>query len=51
MFYFDRDDNTIHRLSKVNGLSDLGVSDISLNTDQKILVVAYSNTNIDLYHE
>jgi hypothetical protein len=48
MFYFDRDDNSIHRLSKVNGLSDLGVSDISLNTDQQILVVAYSNTNIDL---
>ena len=48
MFYFDRDDNTIHRLSKVNGLSDLGVSDISLNTDQKIMVVSYSNTNVDL---
>lgn len=48
MFYFDRDDNSIHRLSKVNGLSDLGVSDISLNTDQQILVVAYSNTNVDL---
>ncbi len=32
MFYFDRDDNTVNRLSKVNGLSDLGVSDISLNT-------------------
>jgi len=48
MFYFDRDDNTVNRLSKVNGLSDLGVSDISLNTDQDILVVSYSNTNIDL---
>jgi hypothetical protein len=48
MFYFDRDDNSIHRLSKVNGLSDLGVSDISLNTNQKILVISYSNTNVDL---
>ena len=48
MFYFDREDNTIHRLSKVNGLSDLGVSDISLNTTEKILVVSYSNTNVDL---
>jgi len=48
MFYFDRDDNVIHRLSKVNGLSDLGVSDISFNQDQDILVVSYFNTNIDL---
>jgi hypothetical protein len=48
MFYYDRDDNTVHRLSKVNGLSDLGVSDISLNQDQQILVVGYSNTNVDL---
>jgi hypothetical protein len=51
MFYFDRDDNSIHRLSKVNGLSDLGVSDISLNKDQDILVVSYSNTNVDLIFE
>jgi hypothetical protein len=51
MFYYDRDDNSIHRLSKVNGLSDLGVSDISLNQDQDILVVSYSNTNVDLIFE
>jgi hypothetical protein len=51
MFYFDRDDNSVNRLSKVNGLSDLGVSDISLNKDQKVLVVSYSNTNVDLLYD
>lgn len=50
MFYFDRDDNTVNRLSKVNGLSDLGVSDIALNTDRDLLVIAYSNTNVDLMY-
>jgi hypothetical protein len=51
MFYFDRDDNSVNRLSKVNGLSDLGVSDISLNKDQQVLVIAYSNTNVDLLYD
>ena len=51
MFYFDRDDNSVNRLSKVNGLSDLGVSAISLNTEQQVLVISYSNTNIDLLYD
>ena len=51
LFYFDREYESVHRLSKVNGLSDLGVSDISYNADQKILVVAYTNTNLDLIRE
>jgi len=51
MFYYDRDYNSVHRLSKVNGLSDLGVSDIALNKDQEIMVIAYSNTNVDLLFE
>ncbi len=48
MFWFDREYNSLHRLSKVNGLSDLGVSDIALNPETNIMVVSYSNTNVDL---
>ena len=48
LFYYDLEDNSINRLSKVNGLSDLGVSSISNNTDQKVLVIAYTNANLDL---
>lgn len=48
LFYYDKTDNRINRLSKVNGLSDIGISCIAYNSEYQTLVVAYSNTNIDL---
>lgn len=51
LFYYEKEYSSVHRLSKVNGLSDLGVSDISYNPEKKILVVSYSNTNVDLIQE
>lgn len=51
LFYFDKDDNSINRLSKINGLSDIGISSIAYNTKNKTLVVAYQNANIDLISE
>ncbi len=48
IFYFDKNDNTVNRLSKVNGLSETGVNAINYNTAYKTLVIAYSNANIDL---
>ena len=48
LFYYNKDDNSLERLNKINGLSDIGVSSIKYNNDYKTLVIAYSNTNIDL---
>ncbi len=48
LFYKDLADNTLNRLTKVNGLSDVGVSAIAYNAAQKVLVVTYTNANIDL---
>jgi len=48
IFYFDKNDNTINRLSKINGLSETGVKAINYSSEYKTLVVAYSNANIDL---
>lgn len=50
LFYFDKTDNSLNRLNKVTpgGLSDIGISSIAYSTNLNTLVVAYSNTNIDL---
>jgi len=50
LFYFDKTDNSLNRLNKVTpgGLSDIGISSIAFCSQLNILVVAYSNTNIDL---
>jgi len=48
VFYYDLEDNSINRLSTINGLSDIGVSSIAYNSNYDILIIAYTNTNIDL---
>ena len=48
LFCYDKKDNSVSRLTKISGLSDIGVSTIDYNTTTKTLVVAYTNTNIDL---
>lgn len=48
LFYFNKEDDQITRLSKVDGLSDLAVNEINYNYSDKTLVVAYSNSNIDI---
>ena len=51
LFYFDKADNTINRISKVNGLSDVGVAKVAYNPERKTLIIAYKNTNIDLLND
>jgi streptogramin lyase len=48
LFYYDKNDNSINRLSKVNGLSDVGINSIAYSFEYDALVIAYTNTNIDL---
>ena len=48
LFYYDQADNSINRLNKINGLSDVGISQIAYLDELKTLVIAYSNANIDL---
>ena len=48
LFIYDTDDYSIRILNKINGLSDAGIAKIRRNEALDILVVVYSNTNIDL---
>ncbi len=48
VFYYDKQDNSLTRITKISGLSDIGISTISYNKEYQTLVIAYSNANIDL---
>ena len=48
IFYFDKNDNSLNRLTRVNGLSDIGIARIEFNTSSNSLLVAYQNTNLDI---
>jgi len=48
LFYYDIDEYMVTRLSKVEGISDIGISAIEYSDEYKLLVVSYTNANIDL---
>jgi ligand-binding sensor domain-containing protein len=48
VFYYDKEDNSVVRITKISGLSDIGISTINYNQEYKTLVIAYTNANIDL---
>lgn len=48
MFSYNLDDNSIKRITKINGLSDIGISKIAYSGEHEMLVVLYENSNIDL---
>lgn len=50
LFYYDTQDNSINILNKINGLSDIGISTIAYNENQRKLFVAYTNANVDLIY-
>tara|TARA_B110000003_G_scaffold234164_1_gene237768 strand:+ start:9645 stop:11828 length:2184 start_codon:yes stop_codon:yes gene_type:complete len=51
LFYLNRYDNTLNRLSKVTGLSDIGVKKIAYYDSSETTIITYENCNIDLIKE
>ncbi len=48
LYYVNTSDETINRLSKITGLSDIGVKQVAYSKELDITVVTYENCNIDL---
>jgi len=48
LFYINKEDNTINRMSKVTGLSDVGIKHVAYSKELEITVITYENCNIDL---
>ena len=48
VFSLNLEDNSFEKFNKVNGLSDIGISTIAYDEALDVLLIAYSNTNIDI---
>ncbi len=48
LFFYDRNDNTIQIITKVEGLSDLEINTINFSRDQNTLLIGYANANVDI---
>lgn len=48
IFKYNKEDYSISRLTKVNILSDIGISRIAMHKSSSTLIIAYSNGNLDL---
>lgn len=51
LFYINKSDNSINYLSKLDGLSDVGVSAMFFNTNDNSLTLGYPNGLIDIYRD
>jgi len=48
LFYVDKQELSIHKLTKIDGLSDVGIGAIGIAPGSGLLVIGYTNGNIDL---
>lgn len=48
VYRYQKEDGSINRLSKINLLSDIGVRDLHYRETLDALIIAYSNSNIDV---
>jgi len=48
LFSYNKSDNSIRKMSGINGLSDVGIQRLAYSKENNVLLIAYQNANIDL---
>jgi hypothetical protein len=48
LFSYNKTDNSIQKMSGINGLSDVGIQRLAYSKENDVLLIAYQNANIDL---
>ena len=48
VFYYQTDNQSINRVSKANGLSDVDISVMKKDSENNLIIIAYQNANIDI---
>jgi len=48
LFSYNKTDNSIQKMSGINGLSDVGVQRLAYSKENNVLLIAYQNANVDL---
>ena len=48
LFSYNKSDNSIQKMTGINGLSDVGVQRLAYSKENDLLMITYQNANIDL---
>ncbi|NQU51850.1 MAG: T9SS type A sorting domain-containing protein [Bacteroidetes bacterium] len=51
LLFYDLQDNSVNKFSGLNQLSEFGIKTIAYSDENKVLVIAYDNSNVDLVFE
>jgi hypothetical protein len=51
LFYYNLEDHLVEKLSKIDGLSDNGVSAMRWSSELETLILAYENSNLDIIRD
>jgi len=51
IFVYNRTSNDISRISKVNGLSDIGITALKADAEKGVVIIGYENGNLDIIRD